>query len=94
MKVLPSRMVRRPRYQLMEYSSKSGSTPTTFIAKKLGVKVDQKGYIKVDSDQKTNVPGIFAAGDITTNSSEFKQIVTAVSEGAVAVYNAYIELKS
>jgi thioredoxin reductase (NADPH) len=71
-----------------------GSTPTTFITSHLGLKTDPKGYIIVDSDQKANIPGVFAAGDITTNSSKFKQIVTAAAEGAVAVYNAYIELKS
>jgi len=71
-----------------------GSTPATFLLDKLGVKVDEKNYIIVDNNQKTNIDGVFAAGDITTNSSKFKQIVIAASEGAVAVYNTYIELRS
>ncbi len=71
-----------------------GSTPTTFLIEKLKVKTDDKKYIIVDNNQKTNIEGVFAAGDITTNSSKFKQIIIAASEGAVAVYNAYIELKS
>ncbi|MDD5693649.1 MAG: FAD-dependent oxidoreductase [Patescibacteria group bacterium] len=70
-----------------------GSTPTNFITQRLGLEVDNKGYIAVDSDQKTSIEGIYAAGDITTNSSKFKQIIVAASEGAVAVYNAYIDLK-
>lgn len=71
-----------------------GSTPATFLLDKLGVKTDEKNYIIVDNNQKTNIDGVFAAGDITTNSSKFKQIVIAASEGAVAVYNTYIELKN
>ncbi|MEI7690549.1 MAG: FAD-dependent oxidoreductase [bacterium] len=71
-----------------------GSTPATFLIDKLGIKTDEKKYIIVDQGQKTNVEGVFAAGDMTTNSSKFKQIIVAASEGAVAVYNAYIDLKS
>lgn len=71
-----------------------GSTPTTYIVDRLGLKTDDKGYLKVDDKQKTSLEGIYAAGDITTNSSKFKQIIVAASEGAVAVYNAYIDLKS
>lgn len=71
-----------------------GSTPTTYITQKLGIETDEKGYIKVDVNQKTSVEGVYAAGDITTNSSKFKQIIVAAAEGAVAVYNSYIELKS
>ena len=64
------------------------------MIEKLKIKTDDKKYIIVDNNQKTNIEGVFAAGDITTNSSKFKQIIIAASEGAVAVYNAYIELKS
>jgi thioredoxin reductase (NADPH) len=71
-----------------------GSTPSKFLIKKLGVKTDDKGYIVVDGNQKTNIDKVWAAGDITTNSSKFKQIVTAASEGAVAVFNAYVDAKS
>lgn len=71
-----------------------GSTPTTFITQRLGLKTDDRGYIVVDSNQKTSVSGVYAAGDLTTNSSKFKQIIIAASEGAVAVYNSYIDLKS
>ena len=70
-----------------------GSTPSTFIIDKLGIETDSKGYISVDVNQKTNIEGVYAAGDITTNSSKFKQMITAASEGAVAVYNIYIDLK-
>lgn len=51
------------------------------------------GYIKTDDDMKTNLPGVFAAGDIRVKS--LRQVVTAVSDGAIAAVQAgkYIEEK-
>jgi len=71
-----------------------GSIPSTVLTKKLGIELDEKGYINVDPAQKTNVDGFYAAGDITTNSNKFRQIVTAASEGAVAANSVYEFLKS
>lgn len=62
-----------------------GSMPDAKLFKDLGVELDEKGYIQVSADQSTNVEGVFAAGDITTGSNGFRQIITACSEGAVAV---------
>ncbi len=56
------------------------------MTKKLGIKLDEEGYITVDPAQKTNVDGFYAAGDITINSNKFRQIITAASEGAVASF--------
>lgn len=55
------------------------------------VETDKNGYIVVDMNQNTNVPGIFAAGDATVDT--VKQIATAVGSGARAANNArhYIE---
>lgn len=50
------------------------------FARKLGI-FTKNDLIVVDKDQKTNAPGIFAAGDCV---SEFKQISIAVGQGAVA----------
>ncbi len=61
-----------------------GSVPDTAIIKELGVKTDEGGYIIVGPDQSTNVPGVYAAGDVTTASNKFRQITTAVGEAAVA----------
>ncbi len=71
-----------------------GSDPKKELAVNTGVKVDEGGYIIVDEGQETNIEGIFAAGDITTNSNKFKQIITATSEGAIAANSAFKELKS
>jgi thioredoxin reductase (NADPH) len=70
-----------------------GSVPNTGILDNLNVELDH-GLIKVDRAQLTNIPGFFAAGDITTNSNRFDQIITACAEGAVAVNSVFKELKS
>lgn len=70
-----------------------GSEPNNLLSSKLGVKTDKHGYIIVDSEQKTSVDGVWAAGDCTTNSNKFKQVVTAVAEGAVATNSIYLWLK-
>jgi len=67
-----------------------GSEPSNLIFKKIGVAVDDNGYIITDKEQRTNVSGVFAAGDVTNNA--FKQIVVACGEGAVACYSAYRQL--
>lgn len=59
------------------------------LAKLIGIKLEGN-YIKVNQEQKTNVEGVFAVGDVTNNP--LKQIVTACSEGAVAGFSVYKEL--
>jgi thioredoxin reductase (NADPH) len=68
-----------------------GTVPTSEVAKKLGVRMDKWGYIMVDKLQKTNVTGVFAAGDCCSNPS--KKIVTAAGDGAIAAESAYDYLK-
>ncbi len=67
-----------------------GLTPNTEIFKKLGLGMDEKGYIKTDKTQKTNIDGIYAVGDI---ASDLQLVVVAVAHGAVVAHNAYIELR-
>ncbi|HBG81621.1 TPA: hypothetical protein DDW69_02145 [candidate division CPR2 bacterium] len=71
-----------------------GTTPNVALIKSLEIKTDDRGFIETDTAQKTNVPGVWAAGDITTGSNKFRQIVTAASEGAVAVHDIYKNLKA
>jgi len=61
-----------------------GVVPNTVLTNKIGVLTDEKGYIVVDNAQATNIPGIWAAGDITNNSNNLHQVITACAEGAVA----------
>lgn len=61
-----------------------GSEPKIELLKKLGIDFNENNCIKVKGDQSTNIEGVWAAGDITDASNNFRQIVTACSEGAVA----------
>ncbi|MFZ2154297.1 MAG: NAD(P)/FAD-dependent oxidoreductase, partial [Candidatus Moraniibacteriota bacterium] len=70
-----------------------GTVPGVVIAKNLGVALDDKDYIIVDNTQSTNVEGVWAAGDVTTGSNKFRQIITAVAEGAVASGSIYRKLR-
>jgi thioredoxin reductase (NADPH) len=63
-----------------------GNMPNSDLARGAGVKVDEKGFIAVDKNQTTNIPGVFAAGDVTGG---IEQIVTAVGEGCAAALSAY-----
>ncbi|MFH1488878.1 MAG: thioredoxin-disulfide reductase [Pseudomonadota bacterium] len=67
-----------------------GTDPNSALVKDL-VKLDQNGFIVTDSHMETSVPGVFAAGDI--RSKRFRQIATAVGEGADAAYSVekYLE---
>ena len=71
-----------------------GSEPNKDLAQKIGIKTDKKGYIIVDQAQKTNIDGIWAAGDCTTNSNGFRQIATAISEGAIAANDIFKTLNT
>ncbi|MEM2006121.1 MAG: FAD-dependent oxidoreductase [Sulfolobales archaeon] len=68
-----------------------GSEPPRDFLRSIGLELDEYGYIVVWPGQKTNIEGIFAAGDCTggPHKKKFDQIVTAVAEGAVAAYSAY-----
>lgn len=57
-----------------------------------GVKLDENGYIITDNHMKTNIPGVFAAGDIRVTA--LRQIVTACSDGAIAATKAFEYIKS
>jgi thioredoxin reductase (NADPH) len=71
----------------------AGSVPNTELIKDLRVKTNEFGYIEVEKNQATNIDGIFAAGDITTGSNGFRQVITACAEGAIAALGAFNHLK-
>ena len=62
-----------------------GKTPGASIFKDL-VDVSDTGYIITDSNCRTNIDGIYAAGDIRKKS--LRQLVTAASDGAIAAIEA------
>ncbi|MBD3388429.1 MAG: FAD-binding protein [Candidatus Altiarchaeales archaeon] len=67
-----------------------GSTPSTELAKQSGVELDERSFIGVNRDMETNIPGVYAAGDVTGG---VPQIATAVGEGATAALRAYVHVK-
>jgi thioredoxin reductase (NADPH) len=66
-----------------------GWLPSTELAEQIGLKLNQWGFVEVDRSQRTNIPRIYAAGDIT---GEVRQIVTAVGEGATAALSVFEDL--
>lgn len=71
-----------------------GATPATALAQTLGCATDAKGYLAVDTAMRTNVPGVFGAGDITNASNYFAQFTTAAGEGAVAANGAFAYIQA
>ena len=69
-----------------------GESPNSSLALDSGVEADKDGRsLKVDVNQRTNIPGVFAAGDVTNHP--VKQIGTAVGQGITAALEAYAYIK-
>jgi thioredoxin reductase (NADPH) len=64
-----------------------GHIPLSDLAKKLSIEVNKKGEIVIDRNAQTNIPGFYAAGDVT--DTRFKQAIVGVAEGVLAVFSAY-----
>jgi len=63
-----------------------GYEPVNDFYKNLNIS-DENGFIKVDKNMRTEIDGVFAAGDII--KKDVYQIITAQSEGAIAAISAY-----
>jgi thioredoxin reductase (NADPH) len=66
-----------------------GYTPAVELAKKIGLELTPEGYIKRDSHHRTNIPGIYSAGDV---EGGYKQIVTATGQGTEAAISIFEDL--
>ena len=66
-----------------------GRIPATSILQ--GIDLDAQGYIIASEDTQTNIPGVYAVGDIRTKP--LRQVVGAVSDGAIAIHQAQIYLE-
>lgn len=62
-----------------------GRKPSTELVKEQ-LEIDPAGYIVADESTRTNIPGVFAVGDVRTKA--LRQVVTAVADGAVAAHYA------
>lgn len=67
-----------------------GVEPESNIAKQIGVSTDDNGYIIVDKKQRTNISGIFAAGNVTNG---ILKTAVSIGEGMTAAITAYEYIK-
>ncbi|MHA1443233.1 MAG: NAD(P)/FAD-dependent oxidoreductase [Candidatus Hodarchaeales archaeon] len=67
-----------------------GIIPNNGLAKKIGIKLNEDGLIAVDAKQRTNIPRIYACGDITPGQG---QISVAVGEGTTAAISAFLDMR-
>jgi thioredoxin reductase (NADPH) len=65
-----------------------GHTPLSALAAEVGVMLNERGYVKINHNSETNVPGFFAAGDVC--DTRFKQAIVGVGEAVSAAYSAYL----
>ncbi len=70
-----------------------GSVPRTQLIKDLKVDLNDWGFIKTQADQSTSLDKFYAVGDVTTGSNGFRQIICAVSEGAIAALAIFEKMK-
>ena len=68
-----------------------GEDPSSVIAQNAGVKTDEKGYFIVDGRQRTNIEGVYAAGDAT--NCPVKQIGTAVGQAIIAAVEIFAYIR-
>lgn len=66
-----------------------GQDPMTACLEGLNV-LDPKGYVIVDKNMETKIPGIYAAGDVI--QKELRQVVTATNDGAIASQHAFHQI--
>ena len=64
-----------------------GLTPNVEIFSKLGIEMDDRGYIITDLKQRTNVKGVFAVGDVVKGA--FRLLVVGAAHGAIASQKIY-----
>ena len=70
-----------------------GIVPNLEIINGVGVKKSKNGFIMIKKDGSTTIRGVWAAGDITDGSNNFRQIITACAEGTIAAQSIFSYLK-
>jgi thioredoxin reductase (NADPH) len=68
-----------------------GEAPNSQIAQDARIQVNDEDYIKTDVFQRTSIPGVYAAGDVTNHP--VKQVGTAVGQGITAALEAYSHIR-
>ncbi|MDD3773687.1 MAG: FAD-dependent oxidoreductase [Patescibacteria group bacterium] len=70
-----------------------GADPNTDLAKSLNLKLDKRDFLQVGCDQKSSHNRVYGAGDASSGSNHFHQMLTAASEGAIAIDAIYQEIQ-
>lgn len=71
-----------------------GMIPNGVLLKDIGVEMDSAGHIIIDAGGKTNVEGLYAAGDVSSGSNGIRQILSASAEGMISATSVYNFLKT
>jgi thioredoxin reductase (NADPH) len=66
-----------------------GYKPSVELARKIGMELNDEGYIQHDQAHRTSIPGIYSAGDV---EGGYKQIVTATGQGAAAAMTIFEDI--
>ena len=66
-----------------------GYEPAVDLAKSIGVELSPDGFIRHDEHHRTNIPGIYSAGDV---EGGFKQIVTAMGQGTESALSVFEDI--
>ncbi len=70
-----------------------GGVPGSVLIIPLGIKINKEGYIEVSEKLGTNIPGLFACGDLISSGLSIEQIATAVGLGARAAASVFAYIK-
>ncbi|KAF5424380.1 MAG: Thioredoxin reductase [Candidatus Methanocomedens sp.] len=68
----------------------TGMVPNVGLMEKLGVEVDESGFVKTDKYQRTNLDGVYAIGNV---ASEIDLLVVAEAQGTIVAHDAYRRLR-
>ena len=69
-----------------------GHTPSTKMLEGSGIETDQKGYVVVNNHTRTNVEGVFVAGDVA--DARYRQAISAAGMGCMAALDVEKYLES
>ncbi len=69
-----------------------GSDADTKLVDHLNPTKDDEGCLVVDARQETSIKGLYAAGDVTTNSNKFKQTIMSAAEGCLTANSIHEDI--
>ena len=69
-----------------------GNEPYTGLVDHLSPEKDAEWCLVVDKRQETTVKGLYAAGDVTTNSNKFRQTIMSAAEGCLAANSVHEDI--